>query len=85
MAHVRSLGADLIVTKNFCARPVQAALEASGKPVVILTIHPELDAAIHRRLVQGQLTAVVVDPCCGERIHAIYDEAAREASRIRCS
>ena len=75
--------ADLIVTTNFYARPVRAAAEPLGKPVVILTTHPEFDAAIHRRLDQGQLTAVVVDPRYGERMHAIYDEAAGEASRVR--
>jgi DNA-binding transcriptional regulator YhcF (GntR family) len=75
--------ADLIVTTSFYARAVQAAAEALGKPLVILTTHPEFEAAVRRRLDKGRLTAVVADPRCGERIRAIYDEAAGEADRIR--
>jgi DNA-binding transcriptional regulator YhcF (GntR family) len=75
--------ADLIVTTSFYARPVRAAAAALGKPMVILTTHPDFEAAVHRRLEQGRLTAVVADPRCGERIHAIYGEAAGEADRVR--
>jgi DNA-binding transcriptional regulator YhcF (GntR family) len=66
--------ADLIVTTSFYARPVQAAAEALGKPVVILTTHPEFEAAIRRRLDEGQLTIVAVDPRFGDRFRAVYSE-----------
>jgi DNA-binding transcriptional regulator YhcF (GntR family) len=66
--------ADLIVTTSFYARPVRAAAEALGKPVVILTTHPEFEAAIRRRQDEGQLTIVAVDPRFGDRFRAVYRE-----------
>ena len=66
--------ADLIVTTSFYARPVRAAAEALGKPMVILTTHPEFEAAIRRRLDEGQLTIVAVDPRFGDRFRAVYNE-----------
>jgi hypothetical protein len=66
--------ADLIVTTRFYARPVRAAAEALDKPFVILTTHPDFEAAIRRRLDEGQLTIVAVDPRFGDWFRAVYNE-----------
>ena len=66
--------ADLIVTTSFYARAVRGAAESLAKPVVCLTAHPELEAAIRRQLEKGQLTVVTADPRFGERIRATYGE-----------
>jgi DNA-binding transcriptional regulator YhcF (GntR family) len=79
----RLRGADLITTSSFLVSIVREAAAALDKPMVMLTTHPELQAAIRRRLDQGQLTAVVVDPEFGERLRMVYGEAAGEGDRIR--
>jgi hypothetical protein len=60
--------ADLITTSSFLASVVREAAEALDKPMVMLTTHPERRGAIQRRLDQGQLTVVAVDPEFGERM-----------------
>lgn len=75
--------ADLITTSSFLASVVREAAEALDKPMVMLTTHPERRGAIQRRLDQGQLTAVVVDPEFGERLRMVYGETTGEGDRIR--
>lgn len=66
--------ADLIVTTSFHATPVGEAAERLGKPMVMLTTHPEFEAVIRRRLAEGQLTIVAVDPRFGDRFRAVYSK-----------
>jgi DNA-binding transcriptional regulator YhcF (GntR family) len=74
--------ADLIVTTSFYARAVREAAERLGKRMVMLTTHPEFEAEIRRRLEEGRLTVVAVDPRFGERIRVLYGEGADD-DRIR--
>ena len=73
---------DLFVTTSFYARAVRGIAEKLEKPVVMLTTHPQFDAAVRRRLEDGRLTIVAVDPRFGERMRAIYGED-RSDDRIR--
>lgn len=75
--------ADLITTSSFLASVVREAAEALDKPMVMLTVHPERQAAIRRRVEEGQLTVVALDPEFGERIRMVYGEPAGKADRIR--
>jgi DNA-binding transcriptional regulator YhcF (GntR family) len=79
----RLRGADLITTSSFLASTVREAAEALDKPMVMLTTHPELQAAILRQLDAGQLTVVAVDPEFGERMRMVYGEATGEGDRVR--
>lgn len=74
--------ADLIVTTSFYAPYVREVAERLGKPMVMLTTHPEFAAAIRRRLEEGRLTVVAVDPRFGERIRTLYGEGADD-DRVR--
>ena len=75
--------ADLVVTPTFHAAAVRSVAGALGKPVVTLTTHPDLRAAILRRLEEGELTAIVADPRFGERFRIVYGEASGKADHIR--
>jgi DNA-binding transcriptional regulator YhcF (GntR family) len=79
----RLRGADLITTSSFLASVVREAAEALDKPMVMLTTHPDLRAAIRRHLDEGPLTVVAVDPEFGERMRMVYGEATGKAARIR--
>ena len=61
------------MTTSFYARPVRVAAEVLDKQVVVLTTHPEFEAAIRRQLGAGRLTVVAVDPRFGDRFRALYD------------
>lgn len=65
-------GADLIVTTPFHAGPVRAAAESLGKPLVMVTLHPDLVDAIDRRVREGHLTVVCADSAFGEQVRALH-------------
>ncbi|MDQ3309221.1 MAG: GntR family transcriptional regulator [Gemmatimonadota bacterium] len=77
------LQADLLVTTVFHAEIATRIARALRKPIVVATVNPELGAVIGRRLRQGPLTAIVVDPAYGERLRSIYDTADDESEPIR--
>ena len=79
----RLRGVDLITTSSFLSSLARAAAEALDKPMVMLTIHPERQAAVRQRLEEGPLTVVAVDSQFGERIRRVYDARARRADWIR--
>lgn len=74
--------ADLMTTSSFHASLAHEAAVKLEKPMVVLTTHPELKSAIERRLEEGPLTVVAVDPEFGERIRKVYGEATRMTDRI---
>ena len=75
--------ADLVATSTFHAGVTRSVARALDKPVVTLTTHPDLRAAILGRLAEGELTIVVADPRFGERVRMIYGEATGKSARIR--
>lgn len=75
--------ADLVATTRYHAARVQRAATRTEKPVVVITVHPEVVEAIRRELERGELVVVSVDPEFGERIAAMHREAAPRGSRIR--
>ena len=75
--------ADLVATSSFHTGIARGVAGALDKPVVTLTTHPDLRAAILRRLDEGDLTVVVADPRFGERIRMVYGEETGKADRIR--
>ncbi|MBA2245931.1 MAG: PAS domain-containing protein [Gemmatimonadetes bacterium] len=74
--------ADLLTTTVFHAPQIRPIAEALGKPLVIITANPEMVAAVERRLREGELTVVCVDPGFGERVLDICGERHRERVRI---
>ncbi len=63
--------ADLVVTTNYHAPTVRHAAEQFGKPVVVVTMHPDTAAIIEHRIRDQFLTVVCADPAFGERIRAM--------------
>ncbi|HEV2130489.1 MAG TPA: hypothetical protein VGR27_05280, partial [Longimicrobiaceae bacterium] len=74
--------ADLLITTVFHAGQLRPVAEALGKPLVVITAHPELVAAVEGRLREGELTVVCVDREFGERVLGICEERYRERVRI---
>lgn len=72
--------ADLIVTTAFHAHRVRSIAESVDKPLVVLTIHPNVASALERQLRSGSLTVVCADPGIGKRIAAIF--GGRYADRV---
>jgi len=76
--------ADLVVTTRFHAARVQRAALPAGKPVVVVTVHPQIVEAIRREMDRGELVVVSADPEFGERIRAMHGAAADgDGGRIR--
>lgn len=74
--------ADLIVaTPNHAAR-ARVAAEALGKPIVMASLHPDIVAAIERRLRTGSLTVVCADPAFAEQVRTLHDGGRPD--RIHC-
>jgi DNA-binding transcriptional regulator YhcF (GntR family) len=72
---------DFFAATSFYAASIHAAVEALGKPLVVLTVHPGLKEAVASRIRAGSLTVVAVDPRFADRIRVIY--TADDASRVR--
>ena len=73
--------ADFVVTTPLHAGPARAAAETLGKPLVMVSLHPDLVTAIERRLSEGQLIVVCADPRFGEQVRAIH--GGQRPDRIR--
>ena len=65
---------DLVVSTSYHARLVRKAAENVGIPAVILTVNHEVVETIQRRLREGRLTVVAVEPTFGDRMRAMYSE-----------
>jgi DNA-binding transcriptional regulator YhcF (GntR family) len=74
---------DLAVTTVYHSRMVRKAAEDVGTPAVTLTVNAEVVDAVQRRLRDGHVTVVAVDPAFGERIRAMYDEMLEGPDQIR--
>jgi DNA-binding transcriptional regulator YhcF (GntR family) len=77
--HTRAV--DFFAATSFYAAAIHAAVEAMGKPLVVLTVHPALKDAIAARIREGSLTVIAVDPRFADRIRIGY--ATEDASRVR--
>lgn len=73
--------ADLLVTTPLHAAPARAAANALGKPLVMVSLHPNLVDAIDRRLHEGGLTVVCADPAFGDQVRTLY--AGERPAQIR--
>ena len=76
-------GCDLAVTTSFHSRLVRKAAENVGKPAVTLTVNSEVVENIQRRLREGTLTVVAVDPEFGTRMRAMYLGEEGDPEKIR--
>lgn len=74
--------ADLIVSTSFHAGEARRAAHGLDKPLVVITLHPDLAAAIERRVQESQLTVVCVDPAFGEQIRAAHAGASPDRIRV---
>lgn len=72
-------GAHLVAVTSFLAPLVRPLAEEVDRPLVLLTIHEELERAVHRHLDEaGRLVVVAVDPRFVERVkHAYGSERVR--------
>jgi DNA-binding transcriptional regulator YhcF (GntR family) len=73
---------DLVVTTSYHARLVRKAAENVGIPAVVLTVNPEVVETIQKRLKDGPLTVVAVEPSFGDRMRAMYADDAPESIRV---
>ncbi|HEX2081536.1 MAG TPA: GntR family transcriptional regulator [Longimicrobium sp.] len=74
--------ADLVVTTVFHAAAGRAAAAAAGKPCIVATLNPQFAAEVNRRLLGGEVTAVIVDPRFSARAAAYLDVTAHR-DRVR--
>jgi AcrR family transcriptional regulator len=72
---------DLVVTTPFHAAPARRVAELPEKPLVVVTLHPDLASAIEQRLQEDNLTVVCVDPAFGEQVRTLY--GGESPDRIR--
>jgi DNA-binding transcriptional regulator YhcF (GntR family) len=73
--------AHLLVTTTFHAHEVRPLAEALGKPLVVLTVHPNVASTLERHLRAGGLTVVCADPAMGRRVQSAF--GGRYTERIR--
>jgi DNA-binding transcriptional regulator YhcF (GntR family) len=74
---------DLVVTTSYHSRLVRKAAENVGIPAVTLTVNAEVVETVQRRIRSGGVTLVCVDPEFGNRLRAMYADAASDAEQIR--
>ncbi len=74
-------GAHFVVTTSFHGSFARATADSLQKPLVVLTVHPNIAATLERRLRSGRLTVVCADPAFAERVRAIY--GARDPDCVR--
>lgn len=80
---LESLGdADLVVTTVFHANLARDLAARTAKPIVVVTFHPEFTAEIDRRLREGPITAVFVDPRFADRAKS-YFAVTQHRERVR--
>jgi DNA-binding transcriptional regulator YhcF (GntR family) len=73
---------DLVVTTSYHARLVRKAAENVGIPAVVLTVNPDVVETIQKRLREGPLTVVAVEPSFGDRMRAMYADETPERVRV---
>jgi DNA-binding transcriptional regulator YhcF (GntR family) len=73
---------DLVVTTSYHARLVRKAAENVGIPAVVLTVNPDVVETIQKRLREGPLTVVAVEPSFGDRMRAMYADEMPERVRV---
>lgn len=73
---------DLVVTTSYHARLVRKAAENVGIPSVVLTVNPDVVETIQKRLREGPLTVVAVEPSFGDRMRAMYADESPERVRV---
>lgn len=72
---------DFFTATSFYAAAVHTAVQALGKPLVVLTVHPGLKEAVESRIREGSLTVVAVDARFADRMRVTY--SPDDPSRIR--
>ncbi|HSK19247.1 MAG TPA: GntR family transcriptional regulator [Longimicrobiales bacterium] len=77
----RTRDVDFFAATSFYAASIHSAVEALGKPLVVLTVHPRLKDALAARVREGSLTVVAMDPRFADRIRVGY--SADDPSRVR--
>jgi hypothetical protein len=73
---------DLVVTTSYHARLVRKAAENVGIPAVVLTVNPDVVETIQKRLREGPLTVVAVEPSFGDRMRAMYADESPDRVRV---
>lgn len=73
---------DLVVTTSYHARLVRKAAENVGIPAVVLTVNPDVVETIQKRLREGPLTVVAVEPAFGDRMRAMYADDQPDRVRV---
>lgn len=74
--------ADILVATPMFAGATRAAADLLSKPLVIITLHPDLVTAIERRLSDDMLTVVCVDPAFGDQLRSIRGGEAPDRIRV---
>ncbi|MBW3628238.1 MAG: GAF domain-containing protein [Gemmatimonadetes bacterium] len=74
--------ADLLLTTAFHAPALRAAAELLRKPLVVTTADPEVVATVDRRIQDGEIILVCVDPRFGERVRALRESLVRDRVRV---
>ena len=73
---------DMLVTTTMFAATVRRLAEAWNKPLVVVTLHPDILAGVDRRLAGGAVTVVCVDPAFGEQVRAFHGNSNVEHIRV---
>lgn len=76
-----SASLDVLVTTAFHAARARALAEHLGKPLVVVTVHPDVASVLELRLRAGRLTVVCADASFGGRVQMIY--GARYPGRVQ--
>lgn len=75
-------GSDLIVATPLHAGSARAAADALGKPLVMVSLHPDLVGAIERRLRENYLTVVCADPAFGDQVRILHSGERQDQIRV---
>lgn len=74
---------DLVVTTQYHAGAVRAAVAPGGPPVVVLRINPELADAVRRHLRRHPMTVIAATSEFGERLRLMYGDVIWSERQLR--
>jgi DNA-binding transcriptional regulator YhcF (GntR family) len=75
--------ADVVLTTRYQFARVEPAARALHKPVVCVTVHEQLIAAVQQQLRTGRLVAVMMEPTFGERLRLMYRHELDDPAALR--
>jgi DNA-binding transcriptional regulator YhcF (GntR family) len=76
-------GVQMVVTTSYHSRLVRKAAENVGIPAVTVTVNSSVVETLQRRVAEGPITVIAVEPEFGTRMRAMYSDLMENPQLLR--